>query len=152
MILEHGGEICSCGNRGCTETLCTATALIREGRKAVVEHVNSMICTEARGDMGFVTAKLVIDCARAGDRIAMDIFDRYLDALSSAVASIINLLDPEVIAIGGGVSLAGDFLFDPLRALVHKKSFFRNHGAIVPARLGNDAGIIGAAMLGVNEV
>jgi glucokinase len=151
MILEHGEEICSCGNRGCTETLCTATALIREGRKAVVEHINSAVYTEAHGVMDNVTAKLVIDCARAGDRIALDIFDRYIDALSSAVASIINLLDPEVVAIGGGVSLAGDFLFEPLRALVHKKAFFKNHGTIVPAKLGNEAGIIGAAMLGMNE-
>lgn len=151
MILAHRGEVCTCGNKGCVESLCTATALIREGRKAVVEHINSMICTEARGNMDNVTAKLVIDCARSGDRIAMDIFDRYVDALSSAVASLINLFDPEVVAIGGGVSLAGEFLFEPLRAHVHRKSFFKNHGRVVPAKLGNDAGIIGAAMLGRND-
>jgi glucokinase len=62
---------------------------------------------------------------------------------------MIHLLDPEVIAIGGGVCLAGDFLFEPLRKNVAKKCFYDDHGAIVPAQLGNDAGMIGAAMLGM---
>lgn len=98
------------------------------------------------GEKEDVTAKLVIDCAKSGDGMAQGIFARYVDALGSAVASLINLLDPEVIAIGGGVSLAGDFLFKPLIENAHGKSFFREHGAIVPAQLGNDAGMLGAAL------
>ena len=82
--------------------------------------------------------------------MALDIFRRYVDALGSAVTSIVNLLDPEVVALGGGVSLAGDFLFEPLRENVRKKAFFSSCGPIVPAQTGNDAGVIGAAMLKQN--
>ncbi|MCE5236082.1 MAG: ROK family protein [Clostridiaceae bacterium] len=149
-ILSHNGELCSCGVHGCVEAYCTASWFVRQGRKAVVEYKNSMIYTSARGSMDNVTAKLVVDCAKEGDHIALDIFDRYVDALGSAVTSMVNILDPEVIALGGGVSLAGDFLFEPLRENVRKKVFFPAFGRIVPAQTGNDAGVIGAAMLKVN--
>jgi glucokinase len=150
MILKHGGDLCTCGVHGCVEAYCTASWLVRQGRRAVVEYMNSMIYTSARGSMDNVTAKLVIDCAKAGDRVALDIFEQYVDSLGSAITSLVNLLDPEVIALGGGVSLAGDFLFEPLRENVSKKIFFSSCGRIVPAQMGNDAGIIGAAMLKVN--
>lgn len=147
MMLQHGGSICTCGNKGCMEALCTATWLIRQGRKVMVEYPISMIYDKAKGDMNRVTAKLVIDSAKEGDRIAKDIFDRYVDQLSSAIISVVCLLDPEVVGLGGGVSLAGDFLFQPLRELVKQKSFFKTYHEIVPAQLGNNAGIIGAALL-----
>ena len=77
----------------------------------------------------------------------MDIFNTYVDSLSSAITSVISLLDPEIVAVGGGVSLAGDFLFEPLRDQVKQKTFFKIDYEIVPAQLGNKAGIIGAALL-----
>ena len=83
--------------------------------------------------------------------VALEVFHNFVDHLGSAVASMINLLDCERVAIGGGVSAAGEFLFEPLRKNVHAKSFFENHGSVVPAVMGNDAGIIGAAMLRRNE-
>ncbi len=150
MVLKHNGDLCSCGLRGCVEAYCTATWLVKEGRRTVVEYVNGMIYTKAGGDMDKVTAKLVIDCAKEGDRLALDIFSRYVDALGSSIVSLINLFDPEAIALGGGVSLAGDFLFEPLRENVKKKVFFSSWGRIVPAQMGNDAGIVGAAMLRAN--
>ena len=115
MCLDHNGPICTCGNRGCVETLCTATWVIQQGRKSIIEYPLSMIHTQAEGDLDRVTAKMVFDCAKAGDAIARDIFLRYVDQLSSAIVSIAVLLDPQVIALGGGISLAGDFLFAPLR-------------------------------------
>lgn len=147
MVLMHGGPLCSCGNRGCVEALCSATWIIREGRKAVIEYPLCMICTRAGGDLSEVDAKLVFDCAREGDAVAMDIFSRYVDQLSSAIASFTALLDPEVIALGGGVSLAGEFLLNPVRNSVMQKSFFKYPYEIVQAQLGNDAGIVGAASL-----
>ena len=147
MMLSHNGSICSCGNKGCVETLCSASWLIREGRKAVIEYPNSLIFLKAEGSIEKINARLVIDCARDGDAVALDIFTRYVDQLSSAIASCANLLDPEVIALGGGVSRAGEFLFAPLRKQVEEKSYFHVPYRIVPAELGNDAGIIGAAML-----
>ena len=151
MIIQDGGPICTCGNKGCIESLCTATWLIQQGRRVIVEYPVSLIYEKAEGDMNRVTAKTVIDSAKEGDTIAKDIFNTYVDHLSSAIASIAVLLDPEVVALGGGVSLAGDFLFEPLREKVKEKSFFKVYHEVVPAQLGNDAGIVGAAMLARNE-
>lgn len=151
MIIQHGGPICTCGNKGCIESLCTATWLIQQGRKSIVEYPISLIHEKAEGDMNNVTAKIVIDSAKEGDTIARDIFNAYVDSLSSAITSVIALLDPEVVALGGGVSLAGDFLFAPVRELVKQKSFFKIYHEVVPAQLGNTAGIIGAALLAKNE-
>lgn len=150
MVLMHNGPLCTCGTQGCIEAVCTATWLVQQGRLSVVEYPTAMIYTETGGNMDRVSAKLVIDCAKAGDTIAMAIFNRYIDQLGSALAGIINLLDPEVIALGGGISHAGDFLFVPVRENAQKKAFFEMCGKIIPAQMGNDAGMIGAAMLHKN--
>jgi glucokinase len=151
MIIQQGGPICTCGNKGCIETLCTATWLIQQGRKVIVEYPVSLIYEKAQGNMDNVTAKIVIDSAKEGDTIARDIFNTYVDSLSSAITSVVALLDPEVVALGGGVSLAGEFLFEPVRELVKQKSFFKIYHEVVPAQLGNAAGMIGAALLAKNE-
>jgi glucokinase len=147
MALDIGGAWCTCGMRGCIETRCAATALIHAAREALAEGERGLLFEKTGGDAAKVDAKLVVDCARAGDAGASAIFARFVDALGSAVVSVIHLLDPEVVAIGGGVSLAGEFLFAPLRENVREKCFFSEFARIVPARFGNDAGIVGAAML-----
>ena len=147
MALDIGGARCTCGMRGCIETRCAATALIHAAREALAEGERGLLFKKTDGDAAKVDAKLVVDCARAGDAGASAIFARFVDALGSAVVSVIHLFDPEVIAIGGGVSLAGEFLFAPLRENVREKCFFSEFARIVPARFGNDAGIVGAAML-----
>ena len=147
MYLVNGGEHCTCGNDGCMEAYCAASALARDGQRAMKKHPESLIAARASGDPENVDAKLVIDCAKEGDETAKAVFDQYIDSLSSACASIYNLLDPEVIAIGGGVCGAGEFLFAPLREKTTGKCFYKTHGKLVPAELGNDAGMIGAAML-----
>lgn len=147
MYLVNGGEHCTCGNDGCMEAYCAASALARDGQRAMKKHPESLIAARAGGSPENVDAKLVIDCAKEGDETAKAVFDQYIDSLSSACASIYNLLDPEVIAIGGGVCGAGEFLFAPLREKTTGKCFYKKHGKLVPAELGNDAGMIGAAML-----
>lgn len=142
MCLVNGGEMCTCGNPGCVEAYCSATGLIREGKKAAKASPDSKL---AKSDD--MNAKFIIDCAKEGDAAAKQVFDTYVDHLAAACISVVHLLDPEVIAIGGGVSHAGDFLFEPLGKLVDKKCFFSSHTKVVPAVMGNDAGIIGAAML-----
>lgn len=151
MILQHDGPICTCGNRGCAEVLCTATWLITQGRRSVIDLPLGLIYQKAQGSPDAVTAKLVVDCAKEGDQIALDIFYRYVDALSSMIASCIAFLDPEAVALGGGVSLAGDFLFTPLRRKVEEKSFLKVPHQVVPAELGYHAGMIGAALLHRND-
>lgn len=147
MPLVAGGEPCTCGLRGCIEAYCSATALARDGERARETHPESALARYA----GQLDAKAVIDCARAGDETARNVFDAYVDHLASACISMIHLLDPEVIAIGGGVCGAGEFLFVPLRERVAKKCFFSEFAKIVPAEMGNNAGMIGAAMLGQNR-
>ena len=145
--LIDDGESCTCGNHGCMEAYCSATGLARDGRRAMLSHPESMLYQTSGGDESKVDARFVIDCAKAGDETARAVFDAYLGHLSSACASIYNILDPEVLAIGGGVCGAGDFLFEPLQQLVTDKCFYKTRGKLVPAVMGNDAGIVGAAML-----
>ncbi len=150
MPLVAGGEACTCGNKGCIEAYCSATAIARDGIRAMEAHPDSLLAARAGGDPKAVDAKLVIDCAKEGDPTAKAVFDAFIDHLGSACIAMIHLLDPEVIAIGGGVCGAGEFLFEPLRKNVDAKCFFSDHAKIVPAVMGNDAGMIGAAMLGRN--
>ena len=150
MTLVNGGELCSCGNHGCVEAYCSASALKRDGIRAMRAHPESMLSLNSGSDENKIDAKFVIDCAKEGDVTAKAVFDAYVDHLAAACISVVHILDPEVIAIGGGVCHAGEFLFEPLRKSIDKKCFFSEHGAIVPAVMGNDAGIIGAAMLADN--
>ena len=141
------GEKCSCGARGCFESCCSATALIRQGARTLATHPTGMIARLCRGDAASINAKLIIDCARAGDAAAAAIFDEYTHALGCGIASLINIIDPERIAIGGGVSGAGEFLLAPVREYVKRMSFYDDYASIVKATLGNDAGLVGAALL-----
>ncbi len=149
VILCLDGVPCTCGNRGCLERYCSATALIRMGREAVAEHPESMILSMAGGDPANIEARTVIDSAREGDPVAVKVYGEYISYLAQAIASVVNLLDPEVIVIGGGVSKAGDFLLDPLREEYRKYVIFNDQPMpeIKLAVLGSRAGIIGAAML-----
>lgn len=149
VILSRGGLACGCGGKGCVETLCSATALARYAQKACNEQVGMIYSQWRQGAKP--DAKLLIDCAMAGDEYAVEAFGQYVDALSDALAGYVNLLDPEVIAIGGGVSAAGEFLLEPLRALTAQKCYFGSCGSIVAASAGNDAGIIGAAIVGADN-
>ena len=150
MITVAGGEECTCGNRGCWERYSSATALIRMGRHAAGERPDSLIATSVGGDLDKITAKTVIDAAKAGDETALKVFDEYVYNLCVGLVGIINFIDPEVIVLGGGVSLAGDFLLDAVNKKLPGMIFYKTmpYAEVKLAVLGNDAGIIGAAMLG----
>ena len=153
MFLLDGGAPCTCGNHGCIESYCSATALAHAGAVTMRAHPESLLYKVSGGDAQNVDARLVTDCARSGDPAAKAVFDDFVSHLASACATIFNLLDPEVLAIGGGLSAAGAFLFDPLQPLVTQRCFYHAaRGALVPAQLGNDAGMIGAAMLHFNSI
>ena len=150
MILELDGESCTCGNRGCLERYCSATAIIRMARELVDKHPESQIMTACGGDPGKINAKMVFDAAREGDAVGAKVFRRYVSYLGQAIGSIINCLDPEIIVLGGGVSKAGAFLLDAVHQEVGKTILYKSmpFARIELAELGADAGIIGAAMLG----
>lgn len=150
MILELDGEPCNCGNRGCVERYCSATAVIRMAREAVKVHPDSDIMTRCEGDPAKINAKIVFDAAKEGDATALKIFRKYVSYLAQTIASLINCIDPEIIVLGGGVSKAGAFLLDAVREECKRYVLYKAlpFARIELAELGPDAGIIGAAMLG----
>lgn len=147
ITIQQGGPMCTCGNRGCAEALCSATWLEREGRHCVLDHPTSRIAVLAGGEVHNVTARDVIAAAREGDGIAAQIFDAYVDNLASLVSTCCYLLGTPVVGIGGGVSNAGEFLIRPLEEQVKRRARAYAPDRIVTAALGGDAGMIGAAML-----
>ena len=148
--MDIGGVPCTCGNEGCLERYCSATAIIRMGKQILQQHPESMMMEMVGGDPEKLTAKIVFEAARELDNAAMKVFTTYVDYLAKACYTIIAFLDPEVIVLGGGVSKAGSFLLDAVRARVPKYLLFKTlpYSRIELARLGADAGMIGAAMLG----
>jgi glucokinase len=149
MMTVAGGELCTCGNRGCWERYSSATAIIREGRKFAEAHPDCAIMKEVGGDLSKIEAKTIIDLAKAGDPDAVQLFDNYVYHLCVGLVNLINLYDPQIIALGGGVSHAGQFLLDAVNAKLPSMVFYKTmpYAKIALATLGNDAGIIGAAML-----
>lgn len=145
MIVVAGGEQCTCGNRGCWERYASATALIRMGHECAAKHPESVLAGKET-----LNAKDVMDAAKANDPAGLEAFDQYTTYLAIGIVNIINFMDPEVIVIGGGVSAAGEFLLKPIREKVAQMAFYKAmpYAKIELATLGNDAGIIGAAMLG----
>ena len=149
VIFDLGGVPCTCGNHGCLERYCSATALIRMAREAVIDHPESEILRSVNNDPSLIEAKTVFDAAKLEDPVALSVYRLYTSCLAQAIGSVINLLDPEVIVLGGGVSKAGSFLLDPLTREYPKYVLF-NDQPLPPVKLavlGSEAGIIGAAML-----
>lgn len=149
VTFRSGGVPCTCGNHGCLERYCSATAIIRMAREAVLEDPDSLILKKAEGDPSHIDARTVLDSARENDPTAVRVYNEYISYLAQAIGGVVNLIDPQVIVLGGGVSKAGDFLLKPLREQFPQYVLFRDQPLpeIKIAVLGSDAGIIGAAML-----
>lgn len=150
MVIERGGIPCSCGRRGCWETYASVTGLIRLTKEKMNEDKNSLMWSLVKGDINHVNGKTSFDAMRAGDKTAKAVVDEYLHAVATGIADIINLLQPEVLCIGGGISKEGDYILLPVREYLKTEVFTRKSDSttkVVMAKLGNDAGILGAAML-----
>ena len=152
MTLVPDGVPCTCGNNGCVERYCSATALIRLARQECYSFPDSAILKKAGGDPDKINAKLVIDAAKEGDAPAQRVFGTFVRYLAMAINNVTAFFDPDIIVLGGGVSHAGDFLLDAVRALLPRLQMFKSVPGprVELARLGNEAGIIGAALLGKN--
>ena len=150
MVTVAGGLPCTCGKRGCWERYASATALIRAGRVLCAENPKCALMKAVEGDIRTITAKDVFDLAMEGDEDCTHIFENYVYHLVVGLTNLINVYDPEVIVLGGGVSHSGAFLLNAVRALLPKYVFFKSmpYARVELAQLTNDAGIIGAAMLG----
>ncbi len=153
MVVVVDGEKCNCGHRGCWEKYASATAIIRMGRALMEEKPDCALARQLGGDAAQLNAKAVLDLAKAGDADCMGIFETYVKYLCVGLANLINIYDPDMIVLGGGVAYAGDFLLDAVRAALGDYVYCPalSWARVELARMGNDAGIIGAAMLGRAE-
>ncbi|MGN0639205.1 MAG: ROK family protein [Huintestinicola sp.] len=148
--LVYDGLPCTCGQKGCFEAYASATALINQARNAANQNPESAMNEMCGGDMSKMNAKIPFDAAKAGDITAEAVIEKYIDYLAAGLSSAIALFRPQAIIIGGGVSAEGDYLISPLKKKLFDCTFSAEQidiPEIVTARLGNDAGIIGAAML-----
>lgn len=146
MLINLGGDMCSCGMRGCAETLCSASWLTERAKELFIKG-NRAICRAADQKLANADAKALICCAEANDEDSLAVWNEFLDNLSGVIASLVNILDPEAIAIGGGVGGAGRFLIDSLNELTPPKCFYKSCGSIYMAKMGNDAGIVGSVVI-----
>ena len=153
-VIAAGGRQCSCGRRGCFEAYSSATALTEitkeKMRELELKGISSLLFKEAEKE-GKVSARTAFNAADGGDEYAKEIVKFYIEHLAIGITNMINIFQPEVVCIGGGVSNQGDSLLLPLIDIVNVEQYSRANAKkskIVIATLGNDAGIVGAAGLG----
>ena len=149
MMIASNYYNCNCGNNGCFETFCSATAIIKYTQKLLEENKESIIRNMCENDIDKVTAKMVFDAYRENDKVAVEVIKRFKKYLAMGLGNIVNFIDPGVISIGGGVSNASDILLDGLCEEVKKHLPYKETpiGDIVIAKFKNDAGILGASAL-----
>ena len=150
MVITLNGEKCTCGRRGCFEAYASATALINQTKKAMKDNPDSKMWEKAK-KLSDVDGKTAF---YSKDKVAKDVVKNYLSYLSEGIVNIVNIFQPEIICIGGGVSNAGEKILKPIRKAIKGFSFARfgkKQTEVQIAKLGNDAGIIGAALLWKNK-
>ncbi|MDY5912196.1 MAG: ROK family glucokinase [Inconstantimicrobium porci] len=147
-VCKDEKEACNCGKHGCLEQYTSATGIVRLA-------VNALKTTDKESGLrkfDVITAKDVFDLAKSGDQLALEIVDHFADTLGSALAQISCVVDPEIIVIGGGVSKAGEIITDNVKKYYQKNAFHASRNTEFRlALLGNDAGIYGAAKLGIDK-
>ncbi|MFN2269813.1 MAG: ROK family protein [Anaerolineae bacterium] len=148
------GPLCGCGNYGCLEALASGTAIARRARERVAKGAPTLIGDLAEGDPERVTAKTVAQAATQGDIEAQQIISEAMDYLGIGIANLVNLFNPQVIIIGGGLANIGDALFEPVQRVVERRAFHAAVEAVrvVPAELGDDVGVLGAAAVALAQI
>ena len=158
-VIDIGGPPCTCGRTGCFEVFCSATGLIRMAREAMETEredsgKNSLLWAISKERDGKISARNIYDAMREKDKLAAGVVSKYEYCLAIGIANVINVFQPDILCIGGGICNEGDNLLLPLRERVKKEVYTKNsekNTEIVIAKLGNDAGLIGAALLGLEE-
>jgi glucokinase len=156
MVIRHGGRPCSCGRKGCFEAYCSATALIRLTKEKMEEARDSLMWELSGGSLDGVSGKTAFSAMKQGDKAGAEVVDEYIDYLACGLANVINIFQPNVLCIGGGVCNEKDHLLKPLLAKIAREIYGENPDPakstkVCIAELGNDAGIIGAASLGLYQ-
>jgi glucokinase len=149
VSVSYDGWPCVCGRRGCPEAFASGTNIAARARAAVVAGEPSALA-DVPADQ--ITAQAVSEAANAGDALAERIWDETMEVLGAAVANVLNTFEPELVVIGGGVTRAGDLFFDPIRRLALSLALPPHRRArIVPAELGDETGILGAAAVALER-
>ncbi|MFA6947416.1 MAG: ROK family protein [Eubacteriales bacterium] len=154
MVIEYNGRQCSCGRRGCWEAYSSATALISMTKEKMEETRDTMMWEMCEHTIDNVSGKTAFAAMKKGDRAGAEVVDMYISYLACGILNIINIFQPEVLSIGGGICNEKDYLTKPLMKLIGEGGYGGGESRVKPtqikiAELGNDAGIIGAALLGV---
>ncbi len=156
IVIQKDGKPCSCGRKGCWEAYSSATGLVNMTKERLLEArargVHSLIDDMIEGDLDRVNARVAFAAMKQGDELGAQIVEEYISYLASGVATIINIFQPNVLSIGGGVCNERDYLLVPLKAKVFAETYSKDPSKqtqIKIAELGNDAGIVGAASLGM---
>lgn len=150
MVIQIGGESCTCGRHGCFETYASATALIKQTKHAMIRYPNSIMWKLCDGDINNISGRTAFQAKRSGDIAATMVVDQYIRYLAVGISNVLNIFQPDMICIGGGISKEGAELTTPLNMIIDGENYGRNvepKTIIKTADLGNDAGIIGAAYL-----
>lgn len=146
--LVTDGVLCSCGKKGCWEAYASVTALIRQTKVAIEKHPESLMTTLMKNNNNEVSGRTAFDAAKQGDPVAKEVVKNYVKYVADGITDMINIFQPEILVIGGGISREGEYLVQPVREYVKANGY--NKGAlpmtkIQAATLLNDAGIVGAA-------
>lgn len=150
-VIVVDGEQCSCGRKGCWEAYASATALVRQTKEAMLNNQDSGLWELVGGKLDKVSGRTSFDGMRNGDKIAKAVVDNYVKYVAVGLVNMVNIFQPEVICIGGGISNEGETLIGPIREILSQQDYAKNNKKSVvlkTAQLGNDAGVIGAAFLG----
>lgn len=148
--LVYDGALCTCGQKGCLEAYCSATALIRIMKERVREPRQTLIRTLCEGDEQRIEARMLFEAARRKDEAALEILKDYIGRLAAGLSTFVVIFRPQVIILGGGIAGAGELLLAPLRRELAACTFAAEEIGVPPivcAKLGNDAGLLGAALL-----
>ena len=150
-VIVADGESCTCGRRGCWETYSSATALMSQTRKAMQENPDSLMWELADGDLANVDGRIPFEAAKQGDAAGQAVVDQYVKYLACGLVNVINIFQPDIICVGGGVCRQGENLLGPVRKIIEEErysKYCKKQTQLCVAQLGNDAGIVGAACLG----
>jgi glucokinase len=152
-VIEFNGKPCSCGRKGCFEAYCSATGLKNLTKEKLQETKDTVMWDMIKGNLENVSGRTAFDAAKQNDQAGLEVVDKYINYLACGITNMVNIFQPEVLCIGGGVCGEGDYLLIPLVKLVERDQYGFEHQTkpcqIKIAELGNDAGIIGAAVLGI---
>ncbi|MDR1892875.1 MAG: ROK family protein [Oscillospiraceae bacterium] len=150
-VIVYGGRECTCGRKGCLEAYASATGLINITKETMKQNHSSLMWALCEGDLNNASGRTAFSAAKEGDAAGQKVVDEYLGYLACGISNAVNIFQPEVVCIGGGISNEGENLLAPLRELAAGEDYTKNsekRTKLVRATLGGNAGIIGAAFLG----